>query len=163
MATLVSITSRAEVDLADLYGKINAEYSDAALTWYRGLKEAILSLEEHPNSCRLTRKMDKVRQLLYGHEPHIYRLIYRVLEEQKRVEVLHIRHGAGGNARSLILHRPGSSAGIGGISTPVGVPFVLCLQQGFSRSKDQIHTRKKVTRKTATQPRCRWSRCAANA
>jgi len=32
--------------------------------------------------------------LLYGNKPHSYRVIYRVLERQKRVEVLHIRHGA---------------------------------------------------------------------
>jgi plasmid stabilization system protein ParE len=32
--------------------------------------------------------------LLYGHKPHIYRAIFRVLEKQKRVEVLHVRHGA---------------------------------------------------------------------
>jgi plasmid stabilization system protein ParE len=51
MAYLVNITSRAERDLAQLYRKINAEHSDAALRWYQGLKEAILSLEEHPNRC----------------------------------------------------------------------------------------------------------------
>jgi mRNA-degrading endonuclease RelE of RelBE toxin-antitoxin system len=32
--------------------------------------------------------------LLYGRKPHVYRVIYRVLEKQKRVDVLHIRHGA---------------------------------------------------------------------
>jgi len=94
MAYLVNITYRAERDLADLYGKINAESSDAALTWYRGLKEAILSLEEWPNRCPLVRKRDKLRHLLYGHKPHIYRVIYRLVEKQKHVEVLHIRHGA---------------------------------------------------------------------
>jgi plasmid stabilization system protein ParE len=35
-----------------------------------------------------------VRHLLYGHRPHIYRVIYRVLEKQKEVDVLHVRHGA---------------------------------------------------------------------
>jgi toxin ParE1/3/4 len=94
MAYVVNITSRAERDLAHLYRKINAEYSDLTLKWYRGLKEAILSLEEQPNRCPVTRKSDKLRHLLYGHKPHIYRVIYRVLEKQKLVEVLHIRHGA---------------------------------------------------------------------
>jgi mRNA-degrading endonuclease RelE of RelBE toxin-antitoxin system len=42
----------------------------------------------------VTRKKDELRHLLYGHKPHIYRVIYRVLEKQKLVEVLHIRHGA---------------------------------------------------------------------
>jgi len=94
MAFLVNITSRAERDLAHLYEEINAEHSEAALKWYRGLKEAILSLEEQPNRYSVTRENDGLRQLLYGHKPHIYRVIYRVLERQKHVEVLHIRHGA---------------------------------------------------------------------
>src|SRR4051812_3859504 len=51
MEYLVSITSRAERDLAQLFTQINAENSSAALKWYLGLKEAILSLEEHPNRC----------------------------------------------------------------------------------------------------------------
>lgn len=94
MAYLVNITFRAERDLAQLYRYINAENSGAALKWYLGLKEAILSLEKYPNRCPALRTKDKLRHLLYGHKPHIYRVIYRVLEKQKRVEVLHIRHGA---------------------------------------------------------------------
>ena len=94
MAYLVSITSRAGRDLAQLYGEINADHSEAALKWYLGLKEAILSLEVQPNRCPVTRSRDKLRHLLYGHNPHTYRVIYRVLEDPKQVEVLHIRHGA---------------------------------------------------------------------
>lgn len=94
MAYLVNVTSRAERDLAELYARINAESSDAALKWYRGLKNNILSLEEHPKRCSVIRAKDKLRHLLYGRKPHIYRVIYRVLEKEKRVEVLHIRHGA---------------------------------------------------------------------
>jgi len=32
--------------------------------------------------------------LLYGNKPHVCRVIYRVIEKQKRVDVLHIRDGA---------------------------------------------------------------------
>jgi toxin ParE1/3/4 len=94
MAYVVNITARAERDLAGLYEEIKAEYSDAALNWYRGLKQAILSLEEQPKRCRITRKRDKLRHLLYGHKPHIYRVIFRVQERLRQVDVLHIRHGA---------------------------------------------------------------------
>ncbi len=94
MAYLVNITLRAERDLAGLYEEVNAEHSHAALKWYRALKKAILSLEKQPNRCPLIRKRDQLRQLLFGHSAHIYRVIYRVLEKQKRVDVLHIRHGA---------------------------------------------------------------------
>jgi len=67
MAYLVSITSRAERDLAHLYREINADHSDAALKSNLGLKEAILSLEVQPNRCPVTRRRDKLRHLFYGH------------------------------------------------------------------------------------------------
>jgi toxin ParE1/3/4 len=94
MAYRVSLTARAERDLAHLYEEINAEYSDAAFKWYRGFKKAILSLEEQPGRCPVTPESNQFRHLLYGNKPHLYRAICRVLEKQKAVEVLHIRHGA---------------------------------------------------------------------
>lgn len=94
MAYLVNITSRAERDLACLYEEINAAHSGAALKWYRGLKGAILSLAEQPKRRPVTPESNKLRRLLYGNKPHIYRVIYRVLEKPGQVEVLHIRHGA---------------------------------------------------------------------
>lgn len=94
MEYLVNIAARAERDLAQLYEEIHPGHSEAALNWYRGLKEAILSLKEQPNRCAVTPENERLRHLLYGTKPHIYRVIYRVLERQKRVEVLHIRHGA---------------------------------------------------------------------
>jgi toxin ParE1/3/4 len=94
VAYLVNITSRAQRDLAHLFWEINAEHSDAALKWYCDLKDAILTLEERPNRCPRTRERAGLRHLLYGNKPHIYRVIYRVLEARNQVEVLHIRHGA---------------------------------------------------------------------
>lgn len=94
MAYLVSFTARAERDFLSLYQEIDAENSDAALRWYLGLSDAILSLEEMPNRCPATPERAELRHLLYGHKPHVYRVIYRVLDKPKRVEVLHIRHGA---------------------------------------------------------------------
>lgn len=94
MTYLVNATVRAERDLALIFNAINAEHSDAAVKWYRGLKEAILSLEEQPNRCPETPETPKLRHLLYGHKPHVNRVIYRVTEKGKQVDVLHIRHGA---------------------------------------------------------------------
>ena len=94
MAYLVNITPRAERDFASLYQEINAGESAAALKWYRGLKEAILSLDHEPNRCPVTSEKGQLRHLLYGNKPHIYRVIFRVFEKQKRVDVLHIRHRA---------------------------------------------------------------------
>ena len=75
MAYLVNVTARAGFDLAHLYREINAEQSDAALKWYRGFREAMLSLEEQPNRGPVTPESDKLRHLLYGNKPHIYRAI----------------------------------------------------------------------------------------
>ncbi len=94
MAYHVNFSARAERDLASLFEEINAEHSDAALKWYRGLKEAILSVEEHPNRCPVTREKANVRHLLYGHKPDVYRVIFRVQEKRKQVDIIHIRHGA---------------------------------------------------------------------
>lgn len=94
MAYLVKITVRAERDLAHLYAEINAEHSEVALRWYRGLKKAILTLEKYPNRCPVTRENANLRHLLYGRKSHVYRVIYRVLADRKQVDVIHIRHGA---------------------------------------------------------------------
>ena len=94
MEYLVNITARAERDLDALYEEIHAEDSEAAMRWYRGLHEVILTLERLPHRCPATRENPLLRHLLYGRKPHIYRVIYRVLEKQKQVEILHIRHGA---------------------------------------------------------------------
>ena len=94
MAYAVNVARRAERDLAGIYGQIDAEESDSALKWYRGLRKAILSLEEMPSRCPATKENARLRHLLNGHKPHVYRAIFRVLERRKTVEVLHIRHGA---------------------------------------------------------------------
>jgi len=94
MAYLVNLSARAQRDLTQIYRRINADHSAAALKWYRGFRQAILRLEEQPNRCPVTPGNDKLRHLLYGNKPHIYRAIYRVVERQKVVDVLHIRHGA---------------------------------------------------------------------
>ena len=85
---------RAERDLADIYRRIEAPASDAATIWYLGLRESIRSLRDSPGRCPVTPEDGQLRHLLYGHKPHIYRVIYRILERPRLVEVLHIRHRA---------------------------------------------------------------------
>jgi plasmid stabilization system protein ParE len=90
----VKIMPRAERDFSAIYDWIGAHSSDAALNWYRGFRDAIRTLQNNPNRCPLAPEDRTVRQLLYGSKPHVYRVIYRILERQKQVDVLHIRHGA---------------------------------------------------------------------
>jgi plasmid stabilization system protein ParE len=94
MAYLVRTSARAERDLAFIYEQINVGESLAAKKWYLGLSDAISSLDQHPNRCPATPENPNLRHLFYGHKPHVYRIIYSVIEKPKRVEVLHIRHGA---------------------------------------------------------------------
>ncbi len=94
MVYRVSIGPRAEWDFDDLYVVIDAQSSPVAQRWYQGLKQAILGLQKQPNRTPTTPESKRLRHLLYGNKPHIYRVIYRVKEKRRRVEVLHIRHGA---------------------------------------------------------------------
>lgn len=94
MAYLVNISARAERDLSLIFDAIHVERSEAAVTWYSGLREAILSLEEKPNRCPETPETSRLRHLLYGHKPHVYRVIYWVTESSRQVDILHVRHGA---------------------------------------------------------------------
>lgn len=77
-----------------MFDVIDAENSAAALKWFLGLEQLIFSLEVHPYRHPTASESDELRHALYGRKPHIYRVIYRVLEKLEQVEVLHIRHGA---------------------------------------------------------------------
>ena len=94
MAYRVRLTERAEHDLAQLFDYVHAAESETAFRWYEGLEQEILSLKRHPHRCPTTPESKNFRHLLYGRKPHVYRIIYRVLEHQKQVDVLHIRHDA---------------------------------------------------------------------
>jgi len=94
MAYLVKLMPRAKRDLRLLFDYIHASESAVAFRWYQGLKREILSLEETPNRCPATPESRNLRHLLCGRKPHVYRVIYRVLEEKQQVDVLHICHGA---------------------------------------------------------------------
>lgn len=85
---------RAQRDLKAIYDWIGASSPGAARKWYLGLKEATRSLRNIPRRDPVTPEDKNLRHLLYGRSPHIYRVIYRIVEKEKTVEVLHIRHGA---------------------------------------------------------------------
>jgi len=94
MAYLVKILPRAKRDLAHIYSFINAAESGAASKWYEGLKTQLLSLKETPNRNPMLPEDSRLRHLLYGNKPHIYRIVYRVNEKPKLVKIYTIRHGA---------------------------------------------------------------------
>jgi len=94
MAYRVKVSPRSQLDLAIIYRSIRAEHSDLALRWFKGLKEAMQTLCVNPERCPHTPENPALRHLLYGKKPHVYRIIFRILDDPKQVEVIHIRHGA---------------------------------------------------------------------
>jgi mRNA-degrading endonuclease RelE of RelBE toxin-antitoxin system len=94
----VELAHRAVRDLEILFREKNVAESRAAAGWYNGLEEAVNTLETYPYCCPVVpeaRKMKrKLRHLLYGKRPHVYRVIYEIDERQQMVWVLTIRHAA---------------------------------------------------------------------
>jgi toxin ParE1/3/4 len=90
----VELAVNAILDLESIYGSIDAENSSAAARWFNGLEEAVFSLDRLPDRGARTPENHDLRQLLYGNRPHLYRIIYSVNEAEKRVLIVHIRHGA---------------------------------------------------------------------
>jgi toxin ParE1/3/4 len=98
MAYLVEFGARAVRDLEILYVEKNAAESRAAARWYNELEQTVFALASYPHRCPLAPEARtakrKLRHLLYGKKPHVYRVIYEVDERRQAVWVLTIRHGA---------------------------------------------------------------------
>jgi mRNA-degrading endonuclease RelE of RelBE toxin-antitoxin system len=98
MTYRVEFAARASRDLQILYVEKKTAESHAAARWYNGLEQAVYGLASHPHRCPVApearKAKRKLRNLLYGKKPHVYRLIYEVDEARQTVWVLHIRHSA---------------------------------------------------------------------
>jgi toxin ParE1/3/4 len=117
MAYLVKLMPRARRDLRLVFDYIQAGESPAAFPWYQGLEQEILSREETPNRCPGAAENGNLRHLLYGRNPHVYRMIYRVWEEKKQVDALHIRYGARCGFRRADVRKRGPDFGKPGLIT----------------------------------------------
>ena len=98
MTYLVEFAARAVRDLEILYVEKNAAESHAAARWYNGLEQGVYALASYPHRSPIApearRAKRKLRNLLYGKKPHVYRVIYEVDEGRQAVWVLTICHGA---------------------------------------------------------------------
>jgi toxin ParE1/3/4 len=98
MTYVVEFAERAARDLEILYIEKNTRESQAAARWYNGLEQAVDALalfsRRYPLAPETRRAKQKLRHLLYGKKPHVYRVIYKVEERRQIVWVLTIRHGA---------------------------------------------------------------------
>ena len=96
MTFRVETTATAEQDGDGILEWLLSEHAGGTgMRWFVGLQDAIASLAEFPMRCPLAPENAafpfEVRSLLYGHIPHVYRILFTI--EQDTVYVLHIRHG----------------------------------------------------------------------
>ena len=98
MAYRVEIAKSAEIQLEELYLWLLERAPSQGAAWFNGLEQAILSLEQHPQRCRIAPESfdpdQPVRVLNYGRSPHVYRVFFTVDENANVVRVVHIRRGA---------------------------------------------------------------------
>lgn len=87
MTYRVEVAARANRDLLRLYQFVHAQDSAKAAAWFNGIENLVLSLDKHPDRGSVTPENKKLRHLLY-------RITYRVDQRARRVQVLHVRHGA---------------------------------------------------------------------
>jgi plasmid stabilization system protein ParE len=96
MAYRVSVSARAKRDLDRILAwLLKQDAGDAGLRWFRGMQDAVASLEHLPTRCALAPEDElfsfELRHLLYGSKPHVYRVLFAVQDDV--VSVLHVRHG----------------------------------------------------------------------
>ena len=94
MAFQVRTTKAAELQIETAYlwlKKRNPLYADE---WFKGLMNAVASLQEKPQRCSLATESEvfseEVRQLLYGKSRNKYRVLFTIREDI--VYVLFVRH-----------------------------------------------------------------------
>lgn len=83
-------TQRALNDLAEIIGHIGEDDADAASRFGSSLLDHIDLLARFPRMGSIIRKRPQVRKLL--HSPFL--IYYRVDDDKRVIEVLHVRHGA---------------------------------------------------------------------
>ena|ERR1700724_3247302 len=96
MTFRVETTAAAEQDAdAVLEWLLSQHAGSAGVRWFLALQDAIASLGKFPERCPLAPESEifpfEVRHLLYGHPPHVYRILFTI--EGNTVYILHIRHG----------------------------------------------------------------------
>lgn len=94
MTYRVKVSARAQRDLKRLFETLDAQQSAQAAQWFNGLETAILSLNNSPSRCPVTKENPNLRQLLYSSQSYIYRVIFEIDSENAVVTILHIRHGS---------------------------------------------------------------------
>ena len=82
MAYRVEVARNAEADLDARYVWVVERAPQQGAAWFNGLERAILSLDQHPERCRVAPESidpdDPVRVLGYGRRSHAYRVFFTI-------------------------------------------------------------------------------------
>ncbi|NJL83272.1 MAG: type II toxin-antitoxin system RelE/ParE family toxin [Chloroflexaceae bacterium] len=96
MTFQIELTSIAAVQIEQAYlwyQERNPEFADR---WFRGLMNAIATLQEKPQRCALALEhkifSEEVRQLLYGKAKSVYRVLFTIRDAT--VYILYVRHSS---------------------------------------------------------------------
>jgi plasmid stabilization system protein ParE len=96
MVFQVEITPVAEAQIEQAYHWYRERNPEFADSWFRGLMNAIATLQEKPQRCALAVEhevfSEEVRQLLYGKPKNIYRVLFTIRDNT--VYALYVRHSA---------------------------------------------------------------------
>jgi plasmid stabilization system protein ParE len=94
MAFQVKVTKSAELQIETAYLWLKKRNPTHADEWFKGLMNAIASLQEKPRRCSLATEnevfSEEIRQLLYGKSRNRYRVLFTIRAEI--VYVLFVRH-----------------------------------------------------------------------
>ena len=82
MAYRVEFRPGAENDLDNLFRQLVQQAPLRGPEWVSGLEDSIYSLAEMPYRCPIARRYSRpsvdVRQLLYGRDPHVYKIYFTI-------------------------------------------------------------------------------------
>ena len=96
MAFQVEITPIAEAQIEQAYRWYRERNPELADRWFRGLMNAIATLQEKPQRCALAVEHEifpeEVRQLLYGKANNVYRVLFTIRDTT--VYALYVRHSS---------------------------------------------------------------------
>jgi plasmid stabilization system protein ParE len=101
MQYLVRLTDRAQRDMKSIYEYVELTSIESAFVWFNDLEEALYSLERYPERGKVIPENKKLRHLLFGKKPSVYRIIYAVDKRRLVVNIVHIRNDARSAPRRL--------------------------------------------------------------
>ena|SRR5215467_1928436 len=101
MQYLVRLADRALRDMKRIYEYVERTSLESAFAWFNDFEKAVYSLERYPERGRAIPENKKLRHLLFGKKPSVYRIIYAVGTHRLVVNIVHIRHGARSSLRRL--------------------------------------------------------------